>query len=67
LARMTAMVWIALLTWRSPPRLSRWRTVLPDEAGRGAVPLQRAKAASCLKRAGSQASSLAAEIGPIPG
>ena len=43
-------MWIALLAWRSPPRLSRWRTVLPEEAGIGAVPLQRAKAASFLKR-----------------
>jgi hypothetical protein len=33
----------------------------------GAVPLQRAKAASCVKRLGLQASSFAAEIGPMPG
>jgi hypothetical protein len=37
LARISAIVWMALLTWRSPPRLRRWRTVLPEEAGRGAV------------------------------
>ena len=41
--------------------------VWPDEAGCGAVPLQRANAASLLKRAGSQTSSLAALIGPTPG
>ena len=65
--RMTAVVWIALLTWRSPPRLRRCLTVLPEEAGSGAVPLQRAKAASCLQRVGSQARSLAAEMGPMSG
>jgi hypothetical protein len=57
-------MWMALLTWRSPPRLSRWRMVLPEDAGCGAVPLQRANAASLLNLAGSQARSLPAEIGP---
>jgi hypothetical protein len=60
-------MWIALLTWRSPPRLRRWRTVLPEDAGWGAVPLARANAASLLNLAGSQARSLPAEIGPMPG
>lgn len=46
--------------------LSRDRTVLPEEAG-SAVPLQRANAASLVKRVGAHARSLAAEIGPIPG
>ena len=45
-----AMVWIAQFRARSPPRLRRWRIVWPDEAGCGAVPLQRANAASLLKR-----------------
>jgi hypothetical protein len=31
------------LASRLPPRLSRWRVVLPDEAGSGATPHRRAK------------------------
>jgi hypothetical protein len=34
------------LAWRSPPRLSRWRWVRPDEAGSGAAPQSIANAAS---------------------
>jgi hypothetical protein len=55
------MVCSALLAWWSPPRERRWRIVCPEEAGLGAVPLQRANAASLLRRLGSQARSLAAE------
>src|SRR5664280_3236615 len=40
--------------------------VCPEDAGLGAVPLQRANAASPFRRLGSQTSSLAAEIGPTP-
>ena len=29
------MMWIAWLSWRSPPRCSRWRLVLPELAGVG--------------------------------
>jgi hypothetical protein len=40
------MMWIARLSWRFPPRCSRWRWVLPLEAGIGAVPAWRAKCPS---------------------
>src|SRR3989304_3412734 len=40
------MVCRARLSWRSPPRLSRWRVVWPDDAGRGQTPARAAKAAS---------------------
>src|SRR5215207_3471566 len=56
---------MALLAWRSPPRSRRWRIVWPEEAGFGAVPLQRANAASPLRRRGSLASSLAGELGLV--
>src|ERR1700758_5641893 len=36
----------ALLAARSPPRLSRWRTVFPDDAGTGLTPHNDAKLAS---------------------
>src|SRR3954470_12936818 len=36
----------ARLSRRSPPRLIRWRTVLPEEAGMGLTPARLAKAAS---------------------
>src|SRR5580704_14467747 len=50
------MMWIARLSWRSPPRCSRWRLVFPELAGIGAVPAWRAKHASVAKRcAGSVA------------
>jgi hypothetical protein len=39
-------VWRARLSWRSPPRLRRCRVVSPLEAGSGATPASRAKAAS---------------------
>src|SRR4051794_28567609 len=42
----------AALAWRSPPRLSRWRTTLPEDAPRGATPQSLAKAASELTRPG---------------
>jgi hypothetical protein len=35
----------ALLAARSPPRLSRWRTVFPDDAGTGLTPHNDAKLA----------------------
>ncbi len=44
------MMWIAWLSCRSPPRCSRWRLVLPELAGIGAVPVWRAKHASVGKR-----------------
>ena len=44
--RVMAMVWMALLRARSPPRLSRCRTVLPLLARSGLVPDSAANAAS---------------------
>jgi hypothetical protein len=41
-----AMMCSALLAARSPPRLSRWRTVFPDDAGTGLTPHSDAKLAS---------------------
>jgi hypothetical protein len=45
-------MWIALFRARSPPRLSRWRTVWPLLAGSGLVPDSAAKAASLRHRPG---------------
>ena len=42
----------ALLAWRLPPRLSRCRLVLPDDAGSGAAPHSIANAASEVRRSG---------------
>ena len=41
-----AMMCNALFAARSPPRLSRWRTVFPDDAGTGLTPHSDAKLAS---------------------
>ena len=38
------------MAWRSPPRLSRCRLVLPDDAGTGLTPHSEAKAASEWRR-----------------
>src|SRR6266545_4104197 len=48
---MTAMC-STRLAWRSPPRLSRWRWVSPEEAGSGATPHSIAKPASLRSRLG---------------
>ena len=45
---MIAIRWIAALSCRFPVLLSRWRGLLLDQTGKGAVPLCRAKA--CLDR-----------------
>lgn len=50
-ARVTAMRCSAQLSWRSPPRLSRWRSRRPEDAGIGAAPAWRAKCPSVGKRA----------------
>src|SRR3954471_6509270 len=42
----------ALLAWRSPPRFSRHRVTLPDDAGMGATPHRWAHAASERNRPG---------------
>ena len=50
LAWVSAMRWLAALSCRFPARLSRCRSVLPDETGVGAVPLWRANAAQPAQR-----------------
>jgi hypothetical protein len=45
-----AMMCRAWLSWRSPPRSSRWRWRCPEEQGIGAVPVWRAKLASLENR-----------------
>ena len=59
------MTWSAQLSWRSPPRLSRWRRCLPLEASTGLVPASAAKDASLAIRPGSplETSSCAAQTG----
>ncbi len=63
-----AAMWMALLSWRLPPRLSRWRTTRPLLASMGAVPLAIAKRALVVNRAGSPVSARisAATSGPTP-
>src|SRR5205823_12180593 len=59
----------AWLAWRSPPGLSRWRTVLPEDAGMGAVAHRCAQAASLRSRSGwspAAMSKSAAVGGPMP-
>jgi len=67
LARMIAIVWIALFAWRSPPRLSRCRTVWPEDAGSGARPVAAREGGFVREAAGVAGESFAAEIGPMPG
>ena len=45
-------MWRAELAWRFPPRLRRWRRVLPLEAGSGQAPHSIAKLASERSRSG---------------
>src|SRR5579875_2386269 len=56
-----AMRYKTALTLRLPPRFTRWRfgspSPSPEEAGRGAVPLNRAKPPSPVKRRGSPTST----------
>ena len=57
------------MSWRLPPRSSRWRWMRPELASRGATPLWRASWASLWKRSIGpiSASSLAAVTAPQPG
>ena len=66
--RVMAMVCRARLSARSPPRLSRWRTVRPLLASRGLVPARAANAASLRQRPGweKQTMAWAALTGPMP-
>ena len=59
----------ARFSLRSPPRSSRWRTVLPELAGIGAEPVSLAKAASERRRPwwDQPRSRWPAEIAPTPG
>ena len=63
------MRWMVALIWRLPPRSSRWRSVLPELTGIGAMPAARASFASLVKRCAPAISptSLAAVSGPKPG
>ncbi len=56
------------MSWRSPPRLRRWRRWRPLEASTGLVPASAAKAASLRMRAGSplETISCVAQIVPTP-
>src|SRR3954454_20134098 len=67
--RVVAMVWIARLSARSPPWLSRWRTVRPLLAGSGLAPASAANAASLRQRPGWEKLTMAwaALTGPTPG
>ena len=65
----TTMRYRAALALRSPPRLSRWRLVLPEEAGIGLTPHSEAKAASEWRRSGllpAVIRRVAAVSGPMP-
>src|SRR6266536_2759466 len=46
------MRYSAALAWRSPPRLSRWRVVLPEDAWIGEAPHSIEKQASLRSRPG---------------
>jgi hypothetical protein len=73
--RTWAMIHSALLAARSPPRLSRWRLVLPDEASTGLAPhtavlgnrgrLTRQHGAGGVLRIDRVALALAAPPGPV--
>jgi hypothetical protein len=59
----------ALLAARSPPRESRWRVILPEDAGTGATPHSAANEASLRSRCGlvpAVTSNWAAVSGPTP-
>ena len=59
----------ALLAWRSPPRLSRWRVTLPEDAWIGDTPQRWAQAASERSRSGLSPAVMSREAavsGPTP-
>jgi hypothetical protein len=61
--------YMALFAFRLPPRLSRWRGVLPEDAGMGATPQRCAQAASERWRSGlspAATRSVAAVPEPTP-
>ena len=65
---MTAAMWIMWFIRRFPARESRWRLFSPDEASRGAVPVQDANRLRSANRVTSPTSARirAATTGPIP-
>src|SRR5665647_2849510 len=67
--RTTTAMCRAWFRRRSPPRLSRWRTVFPEDAGMGLTPAREANAASERRRPSwdQAAIATAAVTGPIPG
>jgi hypothetical protein len=67
--RVIATRWMAVLIWRLPPRSSRWRLVLPELTGIGAMPPARASFASLENRWAPAISpiSLPAVSAPKPG
>ena len=59
----------AALACRSPPRLRRWRWVLPEDASTGLMPQRAANDASLRSRSGLSPAAMtraAALKGPIP-
>ena len=67
--RLVAIRQRALLAWRSPPRLSRCRTIRPDDAATGLTPHSAAKDRSDFMRWGlspAATRSAAALWGPTP-
>jgi hypothetical protein len=69
MASLVAMMWRARLSARSPPWLSRCRTVRPLLAGTGLAPASAANAASLRHRPGWEKLTIAwaALTGPMPG
>src|SRR5665647_2454449 len=67
--RVTTAMWSARLRRRSPPRLMRCRTVLPEDAGIGFTPARLANAASdrMRPRCDHVVSATATVTGPMPG
>src|SRR3954468_18123189 len=67
--RLLAISQSALLPWRSPPRLTRCRVVLPLDASIDEAPQRAARAASLRSRVGlspATSSMRAAISGPMP-
>src|SRR5215216_5146874 len=64
LIRPSASMCSARLASLLPPRLRRWRTVLPEEAGTGATPHRRAKDASLLSLSGLSPTATSREKPP---
>src|SRR4051812_32694723 len=70
LIRPSASMCSARLASLLPPRLRRWRSVLPEEAGTGATPHKRAKDPSLLSLSGLSPTAISSEAAgsvPTPG